>query len=47
VKIYIKIEEILKRDILMTRLNIDLTKHSIENLQKYLNKLKSNENKNL
>jgi len=34
------IQEILKLDNLMSKLNIDLTKHSMESLQKYLNKLK-------
>ena len=34
------IDEILKLDTLMAKINIDLTKHSIEDLQKYLNKLK-------
>ena len=33
------IDEILRLDELMAKIDIDLTKHSVENLQKYLNKL--------
>ena len=34
------IQEILKLDKVMASIEINLTKHTIENLQKYLNKLK-------
>lgn len=37
------ISEILSLDKLMAKLDIDLTKHSIEDLQKHLSKLKSKE----
>jgi len=34
------IKEIYKKDSLIAKLNMDLTKHSVVDLQKYLNKLK-------
>ena len=36
------IAEILGQDKLMAQLDIDLNKHTVEDLQKYLNKLKKN-----